>query len=318
MRIATFNLENLDDPVAPRAGVLRPALQRLDADILCLQEVNGQQEAGQKTRTLAALDELLAGTRYEGYHRTATVSRSRRHGPSDVHNLVTLSRFPVRAQRQLLHDLLPPVEVAMLASDPPNADKVPIRFERPVLVTEVEIGSATLTVINVHFRAPIASAIPGQKSGPYSWKRVDAWAEGYYLSGIKRIGQALEVRRLVDQIFDADPDAMVLVTGDFNAEIQETTVRLLKGGSEDTGNGDLAYRSLVVLDRAIEASRRYSVVHHGRPQMLDHMLASHALYGRFHTIEVHNEALGDEAIAWAKAVGVAGSYHAGVVATFTD
>ena len=143
---------------------------------------------------------------------------------------------------------MPPVEVALLAADPPAPDKVAIRFERPVLVTEIEVGGEPLTVVNVHFRAPIASAIPGQKTGPYSWKRVDAWAEGYYLSGLKRIGQALEVRRLVDQIFDADASAKILVTGDFNAEIHDTTMRLLKGGSEDTGNGDLADRSLVVLD----------------------------------------------------------------------
>ena len=48
MRIATFNLESLDlppkahVPLEVRAQVLRPALARLEADVLCLQEVNGQ------------------------------------------------------------------------------------------------------------------------------------------------------------------------------------------------------------------------------------------------------------------------------------
>ena len=66
MRIATFNLESLDlSPKAEvtleaRAEVLRPALERLEADILCLQEVNGQHVAGQRHRTLAALDQLLS------------------------------------------------------------------------------------------------------------------------------------------------------------------------------------------------------------------------------------------------------------------
>ncbi len=46
MRIATFNLESLDLPpkaamaLEARAEALRPALERLQADILCLQEVN--------------------------------------------------------------------------------------------------------------------------------------------------------------------------------------------------------------------------------------------------------------------------------------
>ena len=42
MRVATFNLENLDLPIERRLTVLRSALQRLEADVLCLQEVNSQ------------------------------------------------------------------------------------------------------------------------------------------------------------------------------------------------------------------------------------------------------------------------------------
>ena len=54
MRLATFNLESLDlgpkarVDFATRVTVLRPALERIAADILCLQEVNGQRVAGQK------------------------------------------------------------------------------------------------------------------------------------------------------------------------------------------------------------------------------------------------------------------------------
>lgn len=99
MRIATFNLESLDLP--PKAGValeerieiLRPQLERLDADILCLQEVNAQRRQGADVRTLEALDALLARTKYERYARASTTGVSG-HGAADVHNLVTLSRWP--------------------------------------------------------------------------------------------------------------------------------------------------------------------------------------------------------------------------------
>ena len=107
MRLATYNLESLDLPpkakisLDERAEVLRPVLERLDADILCLQEVNGQRVAGKKGRVLAALDRLLAGTRYADYARAATTGP--RGGVLDVHNLVTLSRFPLRAHREVLH-----------------------------------------------------------------------------------------------------------------------------------------------------------------------------------------------------------------------
>jgi endonuclease/exonuclease/phosphatase family metal-dependent hydrolase len=317
VRIAAFNLESLDDPVAPRLAVLRPALERLEADILCLQEVNGQEVPGQRQRTLSALDTLLAGTPYATYNRSATEG-GRRGGPSDVHNLVTLSRYPIVGERQLRHDLVPPLETTLVTADPPATAPIEVRFERPVLVTDIDLGARRLTVVNVHLRAPIASPVPGQKSGPFSWRSVGAWAEGYYLSGLKRIGQALELRLEVERQLASDPDALLLIAGDFNAEANETTVRLLAGAPEDTGNADLAARSLVVLDRAIPLSRRFSVVHHGRPQMLDHMLATHALYGRFRGMEVHNEALGDEAVGWGKAIGTGGSYHAALVATFAD
>lgn len=314
MRIATFNVESLDTPVEPRIGVLRPMLERLEADVLCLQEVNAQHVAGSRDRVLCALERLLAGTRYEHYAR-ANTHPAGRAAPADVHNLVTLSRFPIRAARQVLHDIVAPVETR-LATTTQSAGASPIKFDRPALLTDIEIGERIISVVNVHLRAPVASAIPGQKIAPFVWRNVGAWAEGYFHSDVKRTGQALEIRLAVEQIFDARPDALVLVAGDFNAECNEPPIRLLSAAAEDTGNASLSERSLVVLDRSIDASRRFSIVHHGRPQMLDHMLASHALLGRFRTIEVHNEALGDEAIGHARGVVPPGSYHAPLVATF--
>ena len=78
MRIASFNLESLDlppkarVPLEVRAEILRPALQRLQADVLCLQEVNGQHIPGQNERRLLALERLLAGTTYANYARATT------------------------------------------------------------------------------------------------------------------------------------------------------------------------------------------------------------------------------------------------------
>lgn len=315
MRIATFNVENLDHPVGPRAAVLRPAFERLEADILCLQEVNSQKAANSGERQLAALDELLAGTPYAGYERATTLS-GRRGGAQTVHNLVTLSRYPIRASRQVRHEKVKPLRPTLVTAEPPPDKPEAVEFDRPILVTEIEAGGETLHVINAHFRAPLASRIEGQKIGPFAWKTVGGWAEGYYVSSLKRTGQALELRLLVDEILDRDEAARIVVTGDFNSEEYETAMRILIGAPENTGNTELTHRSLVLLDRAIPTGRRFSVIHHGRPQMLDHMLVSYALYGRFRRIAIHNETLGDEAIGYAKGMEAAGSYHAALVATF--
>ena len=80
LRIATFNLENLDDKpgqrptLDERIALMQPQLIRLDADILCLQEVNGQEETG-SPRRLLALQRLLEGTQYAAYHSVSTVTK---------------------------------------------------------------------------------------------------------------------------------------------------------------------------------------------------------------------------------------------------
>lgn len=322
MRIATFNLESLDVPpraavpLEARIAVLAPQLERLAADILCLQEVNGQHRRGEPHRWLDALDRLLAGTRYEGYQRAATVGPGG-VGVADVHNLVTLSRWPLANVRQVWNDIVPVAEHRVLAAAGAGAEALAVKFDRPILVTDVAVADGTvMTVINVHLRAPLATPIPGQKEGPFVWKSVAAWAEGYALSAWRRTAQALEARLTVDRILDEDPERALVVIGDFNAEDHETPLKILAGAEEDTGNGRLAGRSLVVLDRALAHDRRFSTLHHGRPLMLDHVLASRALTARFLSLEVHNEALGDEVVSYGRVKQSPASCHAPVVAAF--
>jgi len=322
MRIATFNIENLDLPpkaasVEVRAAVLRPALERLRADVLCLQEVNAQHVPGRTERHFVALDQLLAGTDYAGFHR-ATTSGPGGTGPADVHNLVTLSRLPITGSREVRHELTPPAHYAPATAEPSVPQPAPLSFDRPLLVTDIAIGDGRrLTVVNVHLKAPLAASIPGQKLSAFAWKSIGAWAEGYFISSVRRNGQALELRRLVDQLLSEEVGRLIAVAGDFNAEDHDTPLRIAIGAEEDMGNGLLSPDSLVNLGRAIPADRRWSVLHHGRPQMLDHILASRALSSRFRGIEVHNESIGDEAIVYAKVSQPIGSSHAAVVTEFS-
>ncbi|MCL4765906.1 MAG: endonuclease/exonuclease/phosphatase family protein [Hyphomicrobiaceae bacterium] len=322
MRLATFNLESLDlppkakVPLEVRAEALRPALARLDADVLCLQEVNGQHVAGRPERLLVALDRVLEGTAYAGYRRHATRGPDG-IGVADVHNLVTLSRFPIRAGREVLHDLVPAPDYRTVTAIPRPPGPQPVAFDRPLLVTEIELpGGEALTVVNLHLRAPLAAAIPGQKRSAFVWRTVGGWAEGYFLSAVRRAGQALELRLLLEELLAADPHRLVAVAGDFNAEDHDTALRIVIAAEEETGNGALSPRSLVLLDRGLPADRRWTVLHHGRPQMLDHILASRALYGRFRDIDVHNETIGDELVGFGKGARSPASYHAPLVAEF--
>ena len=315
LRVATFNVENLDEPrkggvpLDERIAVLRPQLLALRADVLCLQEVSAHTRHGGQ-HPLRALDRLLAGTPYATFARATSKVAS--GGPSDKHNVVVLSRLPIVAEQQHFHDLVDPPIVRLTTTPEPRDE--PVRWDRPVLEVHLALPDGRLLVVfDAHLRAPLAASIEGQKLSPLVWRTVDGWAEGYLLAAIKRVGQALELRRRIDQLFDADDQARILVAGDLNAEITASALRILRADIEDTGNPALASRSLVALEEHIAEDRRYTVLHRGRRLMLDHLLASASLASCYVDGAILNEGLLDEYELEVAHVEPVGSLHAPLV-----
>lgn len=321
LRIATFNLENLDDvpgakpTLLERIGLLRPQLLRLRADVLCLQEVNGQEQPGQP-RALLALQELIAGTPYANFHQVST----RVAGTTDVYNernIVVLSRFPIGQHEQLKNDLVPAPQYKRVTSNPPDAAAQNVTWERPILYARVDLPDGVpLHVLVLHLKSRIPTDVPGQKLDTYTWKTSTGWAEGSFLSAMKRVGQALEARIRVDQLFTAEANARVVVLGDLNGDLDDVPVKALRGEVEETGNGQLAPRVLYPCEASVPDSSRYSLFHHGQGVMFDHVLASRTMIPFYRGTEVHNELLHDESIAFATDVKFAESDHAPVVAEF--
>ena len=319
LRIATFNLESLDEPPRGRASLesriqaLRPQLIRLRADVLCLQEVNGQRDAKGEPRTLRALDQVLKGTLYEHYFRTATKSPSS-HGVRDRHNLVILSRFPILNADEVLNHLVEPPLYRRQTSSPAEDTAQPIQWDRPMLYADLDLGEGRkMVVVNVHLRAPRAAYVPGQKIDRHNWKTMAGWAEGFFLATVKAAGQALEVRAFLDRLFDLDANALIAVAGDFNSSDGQAPVRIILGDEDDAGNGELANRMLLAAERSLPDSQRFSVIHRGRPHMADHVLLSRSLMGWLHHVECHNEGLHDEVSSPAAVPDAPESYHAPVV-----
>lgn len=315
LRIATFNLENLDEArrggvsLEARCAVLRPQLLALRADVLCLQEVSAHmRHAG--VRELRALDALLAGTPYAGFARAT--SRVRAGEPSDKHNLVVLSRWPVVCERQHAHDLVTPPTVLLSTTPTPREERV--RWDRPVLEVHVALPDGRRVVVfDAHLRAPLAASIEGQKLSSRVWRTTEGWAEGYWLAAIKRVGQALELRRLVDRVLDDDRDARIVVAGDLNADVSDAAYRILRADVEDTGNPELGHRALVALEEWIPEPRRYTVIHRTRRLLLDHVFASQALARGFVDGEILNDGLPDEYELEVQGIEPLGSLHAPVV-----
>lgn len=320
LRIATFNLENFDEtppPVQPtlaeRIELIRPQIHRLRADIACFQEVHGQERPGQP-RALLALKELLAGTNLDG----ATIISTKPAGDAvyNERNLVIVTHLPVLGHQQLLNDLVDEPVYKRLTAVPADPAPVEIGVERPILHVRIDVAGAPLHLIDVHLKSKIPTDIPGQKIDNFTWRTADAWAEGFFISSMKRMSQALEVRRLVDQILDADPAARIVVAGDFNAAPNDVPVLAIRGDVEDTGNGALANRVLVPIETTVAEPARYTLFHHGRGEMLDHLLISRNLLAHYRGTEIHNEILHDESGAFAVDTKYPESDHAPVCAEF--
>lgn len=320
LRLATFNVENLDDEAGPhvptladRIRILRPQLLRLRADVLCLQEIHGQEQPG-KPRDLLALKALIATTPYEGYHLATTATKT--GPPYDVRNLVVLSRFPILEKRQLKNEQGAP-SYQKATAIPKETVARPVEWERPILYVKLDVGGGrVLHLANLHLKSKLPTEIPGQKLDQYTWKTPRGWAEGYFISSMKRVGQALEARLLVDDIFDAEPEAWIAVAGDFNAESEDVATSAIRGPVEETGNPAHAPRVLVPCENTIPESSRHSLFHLGKGLMLDHVLVSRPLGAFYRGAEIHNEVLPDESGPFRSDVKFPESDHAPVVAEF--
>jgi endonuclease/exonuclease/phosphatase family metal-dependent hydrolase len=316
LRLATYNIESFGGdsqpiPLAARVANLRPKLEALDADVLCLQEVNAERRSKHGPRELGALDALLSGTRYATYERVTTHRDG--GGPFDVHNLVVVSRFPVEASAQHLHDGVRPIESEIVRGMAP-AERLAIGWDRPALEAALSLPDGrTLHVFDVHLRAPIAAAIAGQKLSGSSWRSTQGWAEGFFAAAVKRAGQALEVRLRIDRLFDDDPCALVILAGDLNADPSESAPRILSADEADTGSASLASRRLLPLLDVVPEARRFTSRYRGRACQPDHVLGSPRIAEGLVSATIANDDVEDGWDVGLASRPVEGSLHAPAV-----
>lgn len=321
LRVATFNLENFDEAPAgeqpslqTRIGAIRPQLARLRADVLCLQEIHGQERPDQE-RQLLALDALFEGTPYAGFARAHT--RTARNEAYDKRNLVIVSRFPIEETAQYRNTLVPEPLYRPVTARPEAPEAKEVRVERPILHARLRLpDGAALHVLNVHLKSRRPSDVEGQKLDRYTWRTASGWAEGAFISALKRVGQALEARVLIDQIFDREPEARIVMCGDFNAHPGEVPVETIAGRVENTGNAALRPRVLLSVEATIPEPARFTFIHQGQKRLLDHLLISQALLPFYRHAEIHNEALHDESVAFTSEEEFPEPDHAPFVAEF--
>jgi hypothetical protein len=173
--------------------------------------------------------------------------------------------------------------VADLLVAPDNSTNSGVLFDRPPLRLEARVHadngkSYPLTVIVNH----TLSLLDVNSLAT----RTDAWQTAGNRSRGKRLQQAVKMSELVESIQQADPEAPLVLVGDFNAfEFNDGYVDLLgiitgKPAPADEVllySGSAVTRPLLNLTTTVPQADRYSYVFEGNTQSLDHALVNQAV-----------------------------------------
>ncbi|MFZ9881491.1 MAG: endonuclease/exonuclease/phosphatase family protein [Phycisphaerales bacterium] len=218
IRLAAYNVENLfddkDDPALSgeyddinektseaRLKALARAIKELDADVLCLEEVESK-ECLEWFR-----DKYLKGL---GYDHVASIDASYYRGVEQS----VLSRIPIKSARVYTGDdaVISDMESRRTAESAKRLGgewakpegKMPERFQRSPLRVDLESADGyALTVFVVHFKA------------------------GADFDHQREL-EALQTEQFVEEMLKENPDANVAVLGDYNGTPNDMNVKALR------------------------------------------------------------------------------------------
>jgi endonuclease/exonuclease/phosphatase family metal-dependent hydrolase len=271
LTLATFNVKNLLEPVAPpghapeaaaadrallgeKVAWIARTLRECDADVVGFQEIGPPE----------LLDAVLAEMPRAGYGRPIL-------GTPDARGIrcALVSRAPVALSQVHTAEALD-FPVYRAGDPPPFGRRIPLR--RGVVHARVEAsGLGPVDVLVAHFKSarpvPLRDA-SGREVLPASPREV---AEGTLRSLVWRAAEALHVRGVVDALLASRPGSLVVAMGDFNDVPGSVVVRTVQG------DGDGA---LLDCTARIPPEHRFSTIHAGALVQIDHLLACQTLYAR--------------------------------------
>ncbi len=277
LRIATFNLKDFflprqdDEAAVVEAKVANVAknLRAARADVVALQEV-GSVELLERLVT-RELEDL-------GYGAPVCAMPDRR----GIRNAV-LSRVPVLWSQVHAPRALP--FPRLVDADPePFGDRIPLR--RGVVHVRVDGGSlGEVDVLAVHFKAMRGVGLKTMDGREIESSSPHAGEEALVRSLVLRVAEALYLRRLVDDVFQALPDHAVCVAGDLNDGAASVPVQIVRG------QGPPQSRQLRACFDLVPPEKRFSFETSSGGTLIDHMLVSEKLFRSVGSVELFNEEL---------------------------
>ncbi len=278
LSVATYNVLNLDinpndgdDDVANGLGakVLTDIAFNLDTpDIVVLQEIqddsgsvdDGTTSAQVTLEALAAEIFALTGVQYEVLDNPFVVDGETGGQPGGN----------IRVAMLYNPDRVTLDEASVFTITEPGDTELNSAFSnsRAPLGAEFTFNGEKVTVIGNHFTSKIGSDSTFSANQP-----------PFNAGALTRAAQAAAVNEYVDDLVEADPDAHVIVVGDFNEFQFEEPMEILTGELDFDGT-TVSEGSDVVLENLtnnLAPEDRFSVLFQGNAQALDHILATEDL-----------------------------------------
>jgi len=264
--VATWNVENLflpgtddgpsnEDVYRRKLNYLASVISGVGADVVCLQEVGGEQPLADLVTALAdTLPNTAIGQPDERGIRVAVVSR-----------------FPVTER----YDWVDFPDGA-LPSVPDPDGAVVTAMGRGALETVLTIEpNRRLRVVTTHLKSKILS-FPGDRRYPLD---EDERARGAGYALLRRAAEAVAVRVQLNRWMPREPDIPVVLAGDMNDEPRAVTTALLGGPDDSDPNRPDRYdpyRLYTLADR-LPPARAFSRIFRERRELIDHMFVSRPL-----------------------------------------
>ncbi|HYN34212.1 MAG TPA: endonuclease/exonuclease/phosphatase family protein [Ilumatobacteraceae bacterium] len=209
--------------------------------------------------------------------------------------------------------------------DGPDGPRIMNQMGRGALQATVRANGHDVRIVNCHLKSKLLT-FPG---GRFNARNEDERARYSAYALYRRTSEATTVRaHATAQLGGQGSQQPLLVVGDMNDEVDAATTQILNGppGSEigttgferpDNGDGQRLWN----LAPLIPETERFSRIYRGRPELIDHLFASHFLVDANRVVEVGSFTANEQPLPSiddnpSTEVGRPGSDHAAVMATF--
>lgn len=280
LRVATYNLKDFFEPRSDDEG---PIVERKIANVAALlRQANADVVAFQEVGSEALMDRLCRVELRELGYDTLQIGPPDRRG---IGNAIA-TRLPVLKKDVVVAGSLSFPRFAV--TDPEPYASVPLR--RAVVHVTVDAGElGPVDLFTIHFKSRLAAALKDEQGEAVRDASARAIGEAHLRAFVMRSAEALHVRSLVDALLDADPNRNVIVLGDFNDKLYALPTRVVRGAFPYVD----PRRVLASATDGLPHEQRFSVLHGGYGDLIDHVLVSPGLSRRLLGAEILNATLRD-------------------------